>query len=311
MRTTTNYQNDYQNLAQNFSAANGSVYASSVMGMKLINDALRYLVGTFFFNEQTYTVPGGTVASQQGYQLPFNDKQVINSTVLIGSVLWQPAEVATRKAFDALNVIPFVNDFPRFYYIWQNQLLIWPTPASSGNTITINYKRRIVDLSQPDYTTGTATVVNGSTTITGGGGTSWTANMANRWFNMAFTTSDTTSGDNNWYQIASVNTGAQTLTLFGAYQGNSATSTSGGYIIGEVPILAEDFQDLPLYRALTIYHNSIAGNESKAAEYKRLYDEGYARLDAEFGSKTAGVGLTPSNMNVINPNMYQTSIYQA
>lgn len=309
MRTTTTYQNDFQNWALNFSPTNGSTYSAAVNGMRLINDALRYLVGTFFFNEATYVVPGGTVPGQQGYQLPFNNKQVVNTTVLIGSVLWQPTEVSTRKAFDALNVIPFVNNFPQFYYIWNNQLLIWPTPADSGDPITINYKRRIKDLSQADYSTGTVTVTNASTAVTSSGA-AFTQNMVNRWLNVPSTTSDATSGDDEWYQIAAVPT-ATTLTLYNQYQGGTATSVATGYVIGEVPILPEDFQDLPLYRALEIYHTSIVKDTDKAKYYKSLYDEGYARLDAEFGSKTAGVGLNPTNMSVVSPNLFQTNINHA
>lgn len=304
MRTFTSYQNDFQNLAQNFSAVNGTTYAASTLGMKLVNDALRYLVGTFFFNEATYTVPGGTVASQAGYTLPFNNKQVINTTVLIGSVLWQPQEIATRKAYDALNVITFTNDFPQYYYIYNNQLLLWPAPATSSQTLTINYKKRIRDLSIADYTTGTVSVTTATTTVTGSG-TSWTTNMAGRWLNIPITSSNTTSGDDEWYQIASV-ASATSLTLNNAYQGQ--TVSGGTHTIGEVSILPEDFQDLPLYRALYIYHTSIVPNPQKATEYKLLYNEGYARLNAEFGSKTASVGVTSDNYRAVNPNLFQNNI---
>lgn len=300
MRSYSNYLSDFQILSQNTSSAN------QTLGLKLINDALRYLVGVFFFNEASYTVPGGTVATQQGYTLPFNNKQVINTTVLIGSILWQPTEVSTRKAFDALNVIPFNNNYPQYYYIYNNQLLLWPIPAENGDPITINYKRRIKDLSAADYTTGTVTVTNGSTAVVGSG-TNWTTNMAGRWLNIPQTLSNVTSGDDEWYQIASV-TNATSLVLNNQYQGQTVTSTASGYIIGEVPILPEDFQDLPLYRALYIYHTSIAQNEEKAKYYKALYDEGYLRLDAEFGSKTSGVGLTAQDLPVVNPNLYQSGI---
>jgi len=299
LRTTTSYTNDFTNLTNNTSAAN------STLGLHLVNDALRYLVGTFFFNEASYTVPGGTVASQAGYQLPFNNKQVVNTTVLIGSVLWQPQEVATRKQYDALNVIPFVNNFPQFYYIWNSQLLLWPAPAENGDAITINYKRRIKDLSVTDYTTGTVSVNTAATTVTGSG-TSWTTNMAGMWLNIPITASNTTSGDNEWYQIASV-TNATTLVLDNPYQG--ATNVSGAaYTIGEVPILPEDFQDLPLYRAMYVYNNSINPDKDKASYFKSLYDEGYKMLDAEFGAKTSSVGLTPQNSPVVNPNLYQSAI---
>lgn len=301
MRTYSSYVADFTNFTNNTSTDN------QAFGIKLVNDALRYLVGVFFFNEATYTVPGGTIAGTTAYTLPFNNKQVINTTVLIGSVLWQPTEVSTRKAYDALNVIPFQNDFPQYYYIYNNQLLILPTPASNADPITINYKRRIRDLSAADYATGTLTMTNASTAVVGSG-TSWTTNMAGRWLNVPLTTSNTTSGDDEWYQIASV-TNATNLVLNNQYQGGSTTGSS--YIIGEVPILPEDFQDLPLYRACYVYHTTIQHDEEKAKYFKMLYDEGYARLDAEFGSKTAGVGIAPQDMSVVNPNMFQSSISHA
>lgn len=301
MRTYSNYLADFQSLSNNTSTEN------QTLGLKLVNDAIRALVGIFFFNEASYTVPGGTVASQAGYTLPFNNKQVINTTVLIGSVLWQPTEIQTRKQWDALNVIPFVNDFPQYYFIYNNQLLLWPTPATSAQTITINYKKRIRDLSVADYSTGTVSVTSASTTVTGSG-TSWTTNMAGRWLNIPLTASNTTSGDDEWYQIDTV-VSATSLTLKNAYQGG--TVTGGTYLIGEVPILPEDYQDLPLYRALTIYFSSIAPDPNKVKEYAGLYQDGYKRLDAEFGSKTSGVGLTPTNAAVVNPNLFQSNISHA
>ncbi len=302
MRTYSNYLSDYQTLSQNTSSAN------QTFGMKLVNDAVRYLVGIFFFNETTYLPPGGTVASQAAYTLPHDIKQVINVTVQIGGILWQPREVATRKQYDALNVISFINNFPQFYYIYNNQLLIWPTPAENSDVITVNYKKRITDLSQADYTTGTCSVTTATTTVTGSG-TAWTTNMAGRWLNIAVSASNTTSGDDSWYQIASVQS-ATSLTLNNPYVGQ--TVAGGTYIIGEVPILPEDFQDLPLYRALMVYFNSIGANveraSEKVAEYKSLYEDGYRRLEAEFGSKTSGVGLTPQDYPVVNPNLFQNNI---
>lgn len=300
MRSLTSYRTDYQAMTNNTSSAN------QTFGDTQINDSIRTLVGVFFFNEATYTVPGGTVESQAAYTLPFNNKQVINTTVLIGNVLWQPREVSTRKQYDALNVIPFVKNYPQYYYIYNDQLLIWPTPAENGDTITINYKRRIRNLQLPDYTTGTAQVTNGSTAVVGSG-TAWTTNMAGMWLNIPLTTSNTTSGDNEWYQIASV-TNATNLVLMNQYQGASITSTSGGYIIGDVPILPEDFQHLPLYRACYVYYTAVNANPEKAKYFQAIYDEGYKLLDAEFGSKTSGVGLTPNEIGVINPNLFQANI---
>lgn len=296
MRTTTSYQSDFTNLTNNTSTEN------STLGLKLVNDAIRYLVGVFFFNERTHT--DVTVAGQQAYTLPYNIKQMINVTVQIGGILYQPREVATRGQFDALNVIQFENDYPQFYYIYNGQLLLWPTPASSANTITEHYKIRLRDLSAEDYTIGTVSVTTNTSTITGSG-TSWTTNMADRWIQIPLTASNTTSGDDEWYQILSVQS-ATSLTLKNNYSGQ--TVTGGSHTIGESPILAEDYQDLPLYRACYIYYTAINQNADRANYFKALYDEGYARLEAEFGSKTSGVGLTPLDTAVVNPNLFQTAI---
>lgn len=298
MRTFNNYRDDFTNLTNNESIDN------QTLGMKLVNDAIRYLVGVFFFNERTFT--DLTVAGQQAYTLPYNIKQMINVTVQIGGILYQPREVATRGQFDALNVIQFQNDYPQYYYIYNGQLLLWPTPASSANTITEHYKIRLRELSAPDYTTGTVSVSTATTTVTGSG-TAWTTNMADRWIQIPITASNTTSGDEEWYQILSVQS-ATSLTLKNNYTGN--TVSGGTYIIGEVPILAEDYQDLPLYRACYVYYTAINQNPEQAKFFKALYDEGYARLEAEFGSKTSGVGLTPMDAAILNPNLYQTTVGQ-
>ena len=125
--------------------------------MGLINNQLRYLTTTFFFNERTYTVNGGTQASTQWYRLPPNATEIVNVTVNINGVLWIPNFAGNRRYWDALNVITFVQDYPLFYYIWNNQLGLFPMPSTTGYPITINYKERFVDLCQADYKTGTVT----------------------------------------------------------------------------------------------------------------------------------------------------------
>lgn len=399
MLTFTGYQNRFTDLAQNVTTAN------QTRGMQLINDSLRYLTQKYYFNEQQYQTL--TQAQQQVYQLPFDVKDVINETVLVGGILWQPLEASSRQFWDALNTIPFYSDFPQFSYRFKaNQLMLFPIPTSSNDPIQINYKRRIKDLGAIDYTTGTlsatqwklgalvftanSSTVSGTTmsyspvpavndavvitagtnisipspfvsgttyyiktvsaatqsttnpgnlsftctlsasqggtvltpttaggtapmqggpvisyqrsgaTITGSG-TAWTTNMTNRWLNIPETTSNSTSGDNKWYQIKSVES-ANSLTLFNDYQGQDATGSS--YTIGETPILPEDYQDLALYRALWIYHTSIVTNLEKAKAFQNLYDTGKEVLDYEFGSKSTNPVLTSPNAPVFNPNLF-------
>jgi hypothetical protein len=295
MRSLTTLQTDYGTLSLNNSAAN------ITQGTRLINDAIRILVNKFYFNETSYTQL--SVANQQFYNLPPNCRKIINVTGTIGNVVWVTKDCPDRNYWDILNTIPFAQDFPMFHFIWNRntQVGIWPKPASSGNTYTVNYQMRNVDLSQPDYSTGTVSITTGTNALTFAGST-LNANMAFRWIQIPAPT-----GDNQWYQIQSVNVGANTAMLYGNYGG--PTVSGGTFTIGEMSILPEDYQDLPLYRALEVYFTSIVPNEAQALLYKGLYDTGYEQLNADYGTKTTSVVLTDENAPLINPNLFQNNVY--
>lgn len=265
-------------------------------GDQLINDSLRYLTTKYFFNERTAT--DATVASQQDYALPYNIKTLINVFVNVGDIRYQLRESPTRQFWDSLNFVPYTSDIPQFYYIFNKRIYFFPTPSSSGNTITYVYKTRIRDLSQADYAVGTVSATNASTTITGSG-TTFIGDMVDRWIQLTPSTYNPT-GDGQWYQIKTY-TDATHLELYNAYQGTTVSSAS--YTIGEMPLLPEDYQDLPVYRACEVYFTARVPDTARAELFKNLYDTGYKALDAEFGSKSWSVAITPNNSDVINPNL--------
>jgi len=297
MRSYTQLTTDYGILSLNNSPAN------IVQSTRLINDAIRILVNKFYFNESSFTTP--SVSGQQFYNLPPQCRKIINVTGTIGSVVWITKDCPDRNYWDFLNTIQFKQDFPMFHFIWNHntQFGVWPTPASSGNTYTVNYQARNIDLSQPDYTTGTVTATNASPTLTFAGST-LVGNMANRWIQIS-----APAGDNQWYQILSVNTGANTAVLYGNYTGTSVSGAS--FVIGEMAVLPEDYQDLPLYRALEIYFTSIVPNATNAKLYQGLYERGYEQLNGDYGSKTTGVVLVDEDAPLINPNLFQNNVHQA
>ncbi len=179
--------------------------------------------------------------------------------------------------------------------------------APIGNTITFNYKRRVTELTFADYTTGTVTATNGSTTITGAG-TGFLANYLplagsvlalNLWIKMT-----PPNGDGNWYQISSI-TSATVLTLVNAYTGG--TKAGCNFIIGQMPLLLEDYHDLLVYRALMLYFSSIVDNPNKRKQFAEMYEEGIGKLDGYAGSKALQVNLRGA-INTINPNAYPQSI---
>ncbi len=300
MKTYTSYQNDIPRIINN-SLADNVTWAT-----EMVNDSIRYLISKYFLNERSYTTT--TVSGTQFYNLPPQVKKIINVTVNIGNVLWQPKECPTREFWDALNVISFTQDFPSYFFVYNGQLGIYPKPATTGNVITMNYKTRITDLSMADVTqttaTATATTVSAGTTITttAAAFTNW---MAGNWIRIPFSSSNATNGDNQWYQIDVVNS-ASLVTLKNPYTGASVTGAN--FTVGEVPILPEDYQDLPLYRMAIIYYTTRFPDPIRAQQYQQLWDIGEAKLNEEFGSKTSSVILTDVDSPVINPNLFPRTV---
>lgn len=184
---------------------------------------------------------------------------------------------------------------------------ITATAVTVGNTISFNYKRRVTDLTFADYTTGTVTATNGSNAITGLA-TGFVVNYlpaAGNVFNLNLWLKITPpSGDGNWYQINTLNS-ATSLTLVNKY--NGGTTSGASFIIGQMPVMLEDFHDLILYRALKIYFSSVNKDVEKAEEFTKMYNEGILKMDDYVGSKSLNVNLRGA-INTINPNLYQQNI---
>lgn len=168
MKTYSDYLSDIPNFI------NVTDSATKTWAMSLINTYLRQVTTFFYFNERSWQVPGGTQASQQWYRLPPNVAEVVDVTVNINGVLWIPSFAGNRRYWDALNVISFVQDYPLFFYIYGQQLALFPMPATTGYPIQINYKERITDLSLADYVTGTVAAQQYKT-----GQLTFTANSSN------------------------------------------------------------------------------------------------------------------------------------
>ena len=458
--------------------------------MKAVNDSLRYLTMRYFWNEKSVQLY--TSAGVQFYPIPPQAHKIVNITLLIGNVLWQPRQCTSRTFWDALNVIQFQQEYPYYYFIWGGQIGVWPVPTVSTDLITINYKSRLIDLSMPDVTdqtstftvstnqpitvasysssnqnsqynlnagdilqagesfssgtdetltsaqfyikkTGTPTgnawaflyahsgtfgtssvpqgISNGApltpdivhnlsplgeplavsepvdvSTLTtsyamttfnfegsnqiklfsgtdyiiqiqyiegdssnniqvgldaSGTGIPGNANYytaANGWtpestkhlcytvsglpnptiitasgnaftnwmgesgsIRIPYTSSNSTSGDNQWYSIAEVLSPTQ-ISLNMPYTG--PTVTGAPFTVGQTPSLIEEYQDLPLYRMGEVYYTIRYPDPVRAQYFKSLYDEGFAKLDAEFSSKGTNVVLSDMDQPMVNPNQY-------
>ena len=284
---------------------NDASSATLLLADTLVNTAYREILASqpWAFLEATKSY--STVASQQAYLLPYNCSKVINVTATIGTISYTPREITSRDAWDRLNINTAIrSNIPVFWYQYAGQVYLWPTPSASANTLTINYKKQIRDLSKADFTTGMiVTATNGGTSIVGQAPASWTDNMAGDWLNIT-NTNDAKTGDGLWYEISSIDS-ATTLTLVKPYGGTSIATGSASYIIGDLSILPEEYQILPIYRAAQIFFLSVQPEVSrmpKSKQYEELYTSQLAQMKITYGSKATSPVLCDDDIRVFDPN---------
>jgi hypothetical protein len=230
-------------------------------GDQWINDAHRIMIS---YSNGDYTeglATDTTVASQQNYELPYNYEKLNSVTITVGTYKYPIVEVTDRKFWDVLQqTTGFTSTIPQYYYIDAAKIYFYPTPSANGNTINYSYKIAVRDLANADYTTGTVTLTNASTAVTGAG-TTFTAAMVGRYLKG--------NTDGYWYKIAGF-TNATSITLAKAFQGTTGAGLA--FTIGEMPIIPEAFhQNLVDYAA----HQYFLINEDlqRSREFERKWNE--------------------------------------
>ena len=291
----------YGNFTKNTTANN------LTLGDSLINTSLRRIYGLHSFPFLFKTATATTVANQQFYQLPYDFGKLTNITVLVGSTAYSPTMVPDRLFWDDLNIVAtgLTSNIPVYFYVFNGQLGLYPTPSSNGNTITFVYKRAIRDLSIADYTTGSVvSIANGGTAMVGTG-TTWAVSMAGRFIRV--TESDTANkGDGNWYEIASSGS-TTTLSLVRTYGGTSISAGTAAYTIGQMPILPEPYQIMPIYEAASNYWR-MENQPQIAAVWDSKWQQMETELMAEYGSTSDLVAWNDdrTSLDNLNPNLFVT-----
>lgn len=239
----------------------------------------------------------------QAYPLPANVSKIKNTTITIGQLQYTPSAVRSIQDWTYLNALPYNSDIVNQFFIYQNQLLFWPIPSSTGSVATLNYKSRVPDMTYADYAVGTisgATV--GSNAITGTS-TVWSAFPQNTdlsYINLMFKI-DPPDGDGLWYPIQRF-TSATAMTL-NLPMVNVNELTSATYIIGQFPLLQEDFCDLLVYSSLAVYYSSIVKDSDKFKMYETLTKQREDMMTGYLADKSINVDLGESPASN-NPNLF-------
>jgi len=245
MKSYTEGRNLYGSWTKNTASAN------LTLGDQMANDDYRTLLAMrdwpFLHRPRTIS----TVAATQFYNLPYDCDLVEEISVTVSSQRYTPRKSPSREHWDRLNITPAASNIPEWYFVYNGQVGLWPTPSSGSNTITVSQKTRVIDLGVADYSTGTiVSVANGGTAVVGSG-TSWTSQMVGRYIRITHVDTANT-GDGLWYEIAGV-TNTTNLTLVRSYGGTSIAAGSAAYSIGQMPLLPEAFHDMPWLYAAGMY----------------------------------------------------------
>lgn len=295
MKSYTQLRTDYGIDTKNTSAAN-LTYGDGVM-----NDFHRRLLAKadwpFLHRLRTAT----TLAATTFVALPYDVDQVESVFVTVGSTRYNPKPAPSRAFWDKLHYSSSNSDTPEYWFVYNGQIGLWPTPVTAGSVISLNAKIRAVDLNVADYTTGTVTsITNGDETLTVSGST-FTYPMVGRW---ARITQDdgTDAGDGVWYEISSI-TSTTVLELVRKYGGTTIAAGSQAYTIGMMPLLPEAYHDLPeMYGAFRYWMKEK--DTERAAGFKALLNEGLEDLFKTYSINDLSMVVDDGKDDfIINPNL--------
>src|SRR3990167_1053868 len=297
MKSYTTLRNLYGVDTKNTSSANLSY------GDEIMNDFYRKLLSKadWPFLHRLRTV--NTVVSTTFVNLPYDVDLVESVFVTVSSTRHNPKPSPSRRHWDKLHYSSYTSDIPEYWFVYNGQIGLWPKPASSNNVISINARIKPVDINIANYTTGNIDIItNGSVSVTGAGSPAWTTPMTGRWLRVTHSNTAASSGDGQWYEISSIDS-STTLTLIRKYGGTSLTTgAAAAYIIGQMPLLPEAFQDLPeLYGAYRYWMKEK--DKIRLDEFKSLLTNSLSELLSSYGINDLSLILDDGLDDIIiNPN---------
>lgn len=246
-----------------------------------------------------------TVADTDFVDLPYGMLQVESVFVTVSDTRYSPTPVKSRQQWDELHYSSYSSDIPEYWFQYNDQIGLWPTPASAGNVISINGRVRVPDLTLADYETGTVDIItNGDETVTGSG-TTWTTPMGGRWLRIDQGDTAAASGDGIWYEIDSV-TSATELELVRPYGGASLTTgAAASYTIGQMTLLPEDYHDLPVIYAAERYW--LKEQDARADAFRITRLEIMSNMMKTYGVNDLSMVIDDGRENeIVNPNNFIT-----
>lgn len=266
----------------------GDSSATMLVNLKeLLNLGYKDILQIFTGEETEDVRTTSTQIGIRAIKLAPNYIRMHSVTATIGSQVHTLVEEESQERFNERLYLNRNSSRPEVYFlrprfgVGGTELLLDPIPSTTTTTITINYAANARDLSQDSYITGTITVTNGSTTITGSG-TIFTAAMVGRYFQVTDTVG---TGDGNWYRITGF-TSTTILTIENKYDGTSISGKT--FTISEIFSLPEEMQILPVYYAMMHYYLGYRQDkdEKRLALWETRYKAGLMAAEKRYKRKS-------------------------
>ena len=261
--------------------------ANTTMGKDRINDTHKELLALhdWYFAETTQAFT--TAADDYQYDLPFDYGRMVSVRIKIGDVHYVLQEVANPDEWQKLHTYreSSTSDIPTHFLITGDSIEIYPIPSVAGDTDngTFHYVKRVVDMSNDDYVTGTITTLANAGTAVTGSSTVWTAAFVGRFFKIDV--------DKFWYEI-SARSSNTAITLKKPFQGTAISSGSEAYTIGEMPLIPEDYHQL-LWQQPVAWYWAMKKEPEQAAYYQALYEKGKKDFFNAYSKRTRSQILRP------------------
>lgn len=269
--------------------------ANVLRGKRRINAAQRLICGSgdYPWLEKIYTIT--SVSGTKSYKLPASLRKPASVKVTVGGHDYIADEIADPILFDRLDSYgtAISSDMLCYYNIQNGNLRIYPTSGTSSLTITITALARVTDLLFTDYTTGTVTATNGSSTVTGAGTAFGVANMRPGSYFIA-------NNDPYAYEILSVDSTTQ-VTLVKPYLG--VTGAGKSYRIGDASVIPEEFHDILWIKACADYFIKKQDEDTQAA-YQNQFLAFEERLKQNTRGESTRNIIKEERMFPMNPNDY-------
>lgn len=251
-----------------------------------------------------------SVASTSAYDLHPRFRALKSLVITVDSVKYTPSYISNREQWDALvggSSSSTTSDIPEAFALFNGQLHVYPTSATTAQSMALSFYGNAKDLNTADFTdnvAGTATLTNGATTCTGSG-TTFLATDAGRYIK-----SDV---EGDWYPIAAF-VSTTSLTLGQNYLGTTAGSLS--YTIGTIPDFVARYPEaaeLLCYFALGgIWRKreGFSAQGGEATKFEFLWKEGVKELRKQSKIKYDNPTLQYLEVGGLrtNPNDYPTGL---